>query len=351
MKAAVIEALQQPLVVREVPEPAPAADGAVVRVRACGICRSDWHAWMGDFAHLGVRLTLPHVLGHEFTGVVEAVGPQVRAFQVGERVVVPFSQGEGTCEFCRTGHSNVCAHGQMPGLTYWGGYGELVAVPHADLNLVRLPAGVDFVAGAALGCRFMTAFHALVDRAELRPGEWLAVFGCGGVGLSAVQIGAALGASVVAVDIGPQQLALARSLGAAATVDAGAGDPVAAVRSLTGGGAHVALVDAVGIAATCQGALLSLRRRGRHVQAGLTGGAERGVVALPVDAIVARELTVLGTYGMPAGRFPELLRLVEGGRLRPDALVTRTVPVEAAGEVLAAMGAFQTLGVTVIDGW
>jgi D-arabinose 1-dehydrogenase-like Zn-dependent alcohol dehydrogenase len=344
MIAAVMEALRQPLVIREVPDPAPAPDGAVVRVRANGVCRSDWHAWMGDTR----VISLPHVLGHEFTGVVEAVGSEVRAFRPGDRVIVPFSQGDGTCEMCRTGHENICDHVLLPGFNYWGGYAEYVAVPRAEANLIRLPDEVGFVEGASLGCRFMTAFHGLCDQAAVRPGEWVAVHGCGGVGLAAVHIASAIGASVVAVDIAPAALALAREVGAAATVDARDGDAARAVRELTGGGAHVS-VDALGIAATCRASVMSLRKRGRHLQIGLTTQAEQGQVALPVDAIVLRELRVIGTFGMQASRFPSLLRMVAAGRLKPGRLVTGTIPLAGVNDVLAAMTNFATVGVTVVD--
>lgn len=343
-----MEEIGKPLVVRSVPDPSPAPDGAVVRVAANGICRSDWHAWMGDWTWLGVRIPLPHVLGHEFTGVVEAVGAGVRHVRAGDRVIVPFSQGDGTCEMCRGGHENVCEHITMPGFSYWGGYAQYVAVPRADRNLVPLPAEVPFVAGASLGCRYMTAFHGLVDQAELRPGEWVAIHGCGGVGLAAVQIATALGAGAIAVDISPAALDLATQLGAAAVVDARTADPAKAIRELTGGGAHVS-VDALGIAVTCRASVLSLRRRGRHLQIGMTTQAERGQVALPVDAIVNRELMLVGTQGMQASRYPALLRLVAAGRLQPGRLVTGRVPLGAASGVLAAMTDFATTGVTVID--
>ncbi len=344
MIAAVMEAIGEPLVLRQVPDPSPAPDGAVVRVAANGVCRSDWHAWVGD-----VRVpALPHVLGHEFTGVVEAVGSEVKTHRPGERVIVPFSQGDGTCEMCRSGHENVCEHVHLPGFSSWGGYAEYVAVPRADANLIRLPDGVGFVEGASMGCRFMTSFHGLVDQAQVRAGEWVAIHGCGGIGLAAVQIATALGASVVAVDISPAALAMARELGAVATIDARDGDAVKAVREVTGGGAHVS-VDALGIAATCRAALMSLRTRGRHLQVGLPTQADHGQIPLNINAIVARELQVLGTFGMQPSRYPAMLRMVERGQLNPGRLVTGTIPLGKVSEVLAAMSGFATVGVTVVD--
>lgn len=348
MKAAVMEGVRQPLVVRDLPMPELPPHGALLRIEACGICRSDWHAWTGDWSWFGVHLQFPHVLGHEFAGVVEAVGPEVTRIRTGDRVVAPFSQGEGSCDWCRRGLPNLCDTPLTPGIAYRGGFGRYVASPHADVNLVPLPESVDFVSAAALGCRFMTAFHGLVSRAQVTAGEWVVVFGCGGAGLSAVHIAHALGASVIAVDLDDAKLAMARQLGASAVVHAGREVAVKTVRSLTGGGAHVA-VDALGIAETCRSAVLSLRKRGRHLQIGMTSAAEKGEIALPIDLIVLKELQILGTSGMPAPEFPTLLRMIERGQLTPGALVTREVELTRAGDVLVEMDSFSTLGVTVIN--
>ena len=348
MRAAVMEGVRQPLVVREVDDPSPGPDGVVLRVEANGICRSDWHLWTGDWSWFGLAVSLPHVLGHEFCGVIEEVGPEVTRWQPGDRVLVPFSMGEGTCEWCRTGHHNVCDTMLTPGVVSWGGYARRAAVPFADVNLVEIPEAVPFVEAASMGCRYMTSFHGVVDQAKVAAGEWVAVHGCGGVGLSAVQIATALGANVIAVDVSKEKLAFAKELGAVATVDASSGDPAATILELTRGGAHVS-IDALGIAATCRNSVNSLRKRGRHLQIGLTSAAEQGEVALPIDLIVLKEVTVVGTLGMQASRFPAMLQMVESGKLRPGKLVHRTVPLEEAGAVLASMDRFATVGVTVID--
>jgi D-arabinose 1-dehydrogenase-like Zn-dependent alcohol dehydrogenase len=348
MRAAVMEGVRQPLVVREVDDPSPGPDGVVLRVEANGICRSDWHLWTGDWSWFGLAVSLPHVLGHEFCGVIEEVGPEVTRWQPGDPVLVPFSMGEGTCEWCRTGHHNVCDTMLTPGVVSWGGYARRAAVPFADVNLVEIPEAVPFVEAASMGCRYMTSFHGVVDQAKVAAGEWVAVHGCGGVGLSAVQIATALGANVIAVDVSKEKLAFAKELGAVATIDASTGDPAAAILELTRGGAQVS-VDALGIAATCRNSVNSLRKRGRHLQIGLTSAAEQGEVALPIDLIVLKEVTVVGTLGMQASRFPAMLQMVESGKLRPGKLVHRTVPLEEAGAVLASMDRFATVGVTVID--
>ena len=346
MRAVAMEGLKQPLVVRNLPDPKITPKGAIVRVEANGICRSDWHAWVGSWP--GLELEFPHVLGHEFCGVIEEIGHQVERFAVGDRVLVPFSQGCGACEQCLNGHANVCQDGRAPGFEYWGGFGRLSHIPLADVNLVAMPETLSFVEGAGLGCRYMTAFHGLVDRARVSAGEWVSVHGCGGVGLSAVQIATALGANVIATDIDPAKLEFASRLGAVETVLVESADSAEAIQEITKGGAHVA-VDALGIRATCQSAVNSLRHRGRHVQIGQTGKDEQGLIGFPVDDMIEKELTVLGSQGMQASRYDAMLNMIEKGRLSPNELITRTVPLEETSAVMASMDDYETLGFCVID--
>jgi D-arabinose 1-dehydrogenase-like Zn-dependent alcohol dehydrogenase len=347
MRAAVLEAIDRPFVVRDVPTPPLVPNGVLLRVEANGICRSDWHIWKGDWSWVGLVPSLPAVIGHEFCGVVEEVGADVTRWKKGDRVIVPFSGGEGTCEFCRTGHHNVCDTPILPGLVFGGGFGRYSSVPYADVNLVRLPDSVEFVEAASMGCRFMTSFHGIVDQAQVRPGEWVAVHGCGGIGLSAIQIVSALGARAIAVDVAADKLAFAKEMGAEATIDASKEDVANAVATLTGGGAHVS-IDALGIAATCLNSILCLRKRGRHLQIGLTTAAEKGMVALPVDVIVFKELQLLGSLGMQAPHFTAMLAMVEARRLAPGKLVSRTVGLEDVTSVVESMGSYGTTGVTVI---
>ena len=348
MKAAVLEEFGKPLAITndwKDPECGPA--DAVLRVEANGICRSDWHLWQGGWEWIGFVPPLPTVLGHEYCGVVEEVGSEVKRFKKGQRVVVPFHHSCGICESCQAGHQNVCSDLQIPMFHYSGGFGQYAQVGRADVNLVPLPEDISFEAAASLGCRFMTAFHGVVHQAGVQPGEWVAVFGCGGVGLAAVEICTALGANVIAVSRGDKKLALAKELGAVHTVKAGDGAAEQIVE-LTGGGAHVS-VDALGIEATTLPAIAALRTRGRHVRIGMSGKEEKGQITLPVDVFVARELVFMGSFGMQAQRYPEMLRMVGAGQLHPEKLVEQRVSVEKASDVLESMSTFGTVGVAVIN--
>lgn len=344
MRAAVYEEFRSPLIVSTVPDPTPRDDGIVLEVRATGVCRSDWHGWMGHDRDIVV----PHVPGHEMAGVIAAVGKDVRQHAVGERVTLPFVCGCGDCEQCASGNQQVCDHQSQPGFTHWGCYAEFVAVHYADGNLVKLPDDVDVTTAASLGCRFATAFRAVVDQGRVRADQWVAVHGCGGVGLSAVMIAAAFGARVVAIDIDAGALAEARDCGADALVDATSTDDVAAaILDITSGGAHLS-VDALGAATISEQSIASLRKLGKHIQVGLMVGSDsRTEVAM--DRIIANELEILGSHGMQAHRYPEMLAMVADGQLDPARLVTRTVDLDTAAAELAREDYSVPPGVTVID--
>ncbi|MFB6296750.1 MAG: zinc-dependent alcohol dehydrogenase family protein [Halobacteriales archaeon] len=349
MRAAVLEEYGDPLAIAEVESPTPDPDGVVIEVEACGICRSDWHAWQGHGEWVDDQVPRGQVLGHEPAGTVVETGERVTGIVEGDPVAVPFCLGDGTCRYCQNGHGNVCPDGLALGFEPRapGAFAERVHVPHAEYNAIPLPEDVDRVEVAALGCRFATAYHGLAHRADLAAGEWVAVYGCGGVGLSAIHLADAMGASTVAVDVREEPLEMARDLGATRTIDAETiDDAPAEIRALTGEGADVS-VDALGLAETCRNAVASLRRGGRHVQLGLTTDAEEGEVALPLDEITMREIAVLGGRGMPPSRYDELLALLSAGRIDPGKLVTRRVPLAEVPDRLAAMGEYGTVGVEV----
>ncbi|MGV9271973.1 zinc-dependent alcohol dehydrogenase family protein [Streptomyces griseosporeus] len=346
MRAVVFEEYGRPAEVREVADPRPAVHGVVVRVEATGVCRSDWHGWQGH----DPDITLPHVPGHELAGVVEAAGPRVTRWRPGDRVTVPFVCACGTCAACAAGDQQVCERQTQPGFTHWGSFAQYVALDHADVNLVAVPEEMSYATAASLGCRFATAFRAVVQQGRTAAGEWVAVHGCGGVGLSAVMIAAACGARVVAVDVSPGALELAREFGAAACVDATrVPDTAAEIRDLTGGGAHLSL-DALGSPGTCAASVNCLRRRGRHVQVGLLPSAD-GTTPVPMARAIALELELLGSHGMAAHTYPAMLELVRSGAVRPDHLVTATIPLDAAPRALAGMGSAPAAGVTVVEPW
>jgi alcohol dehydrogenase len=313
----------------------------VLDVRATGVCRSDWHAWRGHDP-----VALPHVPGHEFAGVVARVGTDVVSWRPGDRVTAPFVCGCGVCAYCREGDPQVCPDQTQPGFTHHGSFAERVVVRAAEFNLVRLPESMSFVAAAGLGCRVATAYRALTAHGRLGAGEWLAVHGCGGVGLSAVMLGAALGARVVAVDVSADALALATARGAEVVVDASAADVPAVIQEITGGGAHVSL-DALGSPATAVASVLSLRRRGRHVQVGLLLGADSRP-PLPMDRVLAWELSVHGSHGIAAHEYAALLDLIATAGLDPATLIGRVVSLEEAGPALAAMDGPTPAGMTVV---
>lgn len=332
MRAVVIENFKEQPRVRDMPDPTPAPHGVVVSVEATGICRSDWHAWQGH----DEDVVLPHVPGHELAGTIVEVGYDVSRWQPGQRVTVPFVCACGTCEMCQNGEHQVCPFQTQPGFTRWGSFSELVALDHADVNLVALPNELASDTAAALGCRVATAYRAVAARGRVRAEQWLSVHGCGGVGLSAIIVGVALGARVVAVDIDQEALEMAETLGSASLVNAAVVDDVPqAVIEATEGGAHVA-VDAFGSPQTCADSILSLRRRGRQVQVGLLPAAV-GHPAVPMERVIAYELDLLGSHGMSVVDYPRLLDLVMSGRLPVDRLVRRRIGLHEIPETLAAL--------------
>ncbi len=343
MKAVLYEAFGGSPQIQTVADPTPTNNGVVVKVEATGVCRSDWHAWMGHEPDIA----LPHVPGHELAGVVAAVGRDVKRWKAGDRVTVPFACGCGDCPQCHSGNHQVCDHQFQPGFSAWGSFAEYVALDYADTNLVALPDEIGFATAASLGCRFVTSFRAIVDQGCVSPGDFVAVHGCGGVGLSAIMIANAMGAHVVAVDIDESSLQLAKTVGARHTINAQDSNDVAAtVRDLTGGGAHVSL-DALGHPQTCFNSIDSLRKRGRHVQVGLML-ADQAHPPVPMDRVISHELEIVGSHGMQAHRYDAMMAMIQSGRLTPEQLVGREISLAESIEVLTTMDQFKTTGVTVV---
>ncbi|QKE83363.1 alcohol dehydrogenase catalytic domain-containing protein [Arthrobacter sp. NEB 688] len=348
MRALVYDAFREPLRVTELPDPAAPQGGAVVRVLSAGLCRSDWHGWMG---HDGDIATFPHVPGHELAGVVESVGDGVDPAWVGRPVTAPFVQACGACPTCAAGDGQVCPHQRQPGFTDPGCFAERVVVRAAGTNLVALPDAVPPEVAAGLGCRVATAHRAVVARGRVAPRDTVLVSGCGGVGLASVAIAVALGARVAATDLDPASRARAEALGAELTLDAALdpADLVAAVADWSGGGARVG-VEAVGAPAACRTGILALGRRGRHVQVGLLPPAA-GSATVPMERVIGWELDVLGSHGMAAADYAGLLDDVADGRLDLGALLAPSDPagLEETGHLLARMGDAGSRGMVLVD--
>jgi alcohol dehydrogenase len=343
MRAVVYEKFGQLPSIQIMPDPAPSPNGVVIKVEATGVCRSDWHGWMGH----DDDIELPHIPGHEFAGVITAVGHKVQRWEEGERVTVPFVGGCGHCSQCVVGQHQVCDQQFQPGFTHWGSFAEYVAIDYADVNLVALPKSMLFTTAASLGCRFVTSFRAVVDQGRVSAGEWVAIHGCGGVGLSAIMIANALGANVIAIDVSDETLLLAKSLGAIATINASRQtDVIDMVRELTGGGAHVS-IDALGHQTTCFNSISNLRKRGRHVQVGLML-AEHGLPQIPMGQVIANELEIVGSHGMQAHRYLAMFNMISAGKLCPEKLVGNTISLSGSIQALTTMDTANTQGVTVI---
>lgn len=344
MKAAIYEGFQKPVTIQNVPDPSPKADGVVVKVKATGLCRSDWHGWMGH----DTDIELPHIPGHELAGEIVALGKSVKNFKIGDRVTVPFVAGCGKCGECISGNHQVCDHQSQPGFTHWGSFAEYVALDYADINLVKLPEEIEYTTAATLGCRFITSFRAVVAQGKVSAGQTVAIHGCGGVGLSAVMIANAIGAYVIAIDIDDQTLALAKSLGANTVINSrNYEDIVQHVRDLTKGGVHVSL-DALGSAETCFNSIANLRKRGKHIQVGLMTGDHQHP-KVPMDRVLADELEIIGSHGMQAYKYTEMLNMIRNGMLHPDKLIEKTISLEEGAIALPKMNEFSSSGVVVID--
>ena len=343
MKALLYESFQSKPIITQVPDPSPTKSGVVIDVKATGLCRSDWHGWMGH----DEDIQLPHVPGHEFAGIIQAVGSEVKNWKVGDRVTVPFVSGCGKCPECASGNHQVCDDQFQPGFTHWGSFAEFVAIDRADINLVMLPETMTFQTAASLGCRFATSFRAVVDQGKVTGGQWVAIHGCGGVGLSAIMIANALGAQVIAIDIDQEKLKLAQKIGAVATIDASNSNVVEVVREISKGGVHVS-VDALGSPVTLFNSVSCLRKRGKHIQVGLLLADQKNS-AIPMNLVLSKELEIYGSHGMQAWRYPEMVQMITAGKMNPELLIGNSITLEAAAIALTEMNEFRGQGLTIID--
>lgn len=351
MRAAVFKEVGEPVEIEEVDDPECGPEDVVVETEASGVCRSDWHVWQGDWDWVGVVPDEGQIFGHEPAGTVIEVGDDVSNVSEGDQVTVPFNLSDGSCPHCRAGMSNICDNLVPLGFTphAQGAWAEKFTVPDADQNAVVLPDGVEPMDVAGLGCRFATSFHGVIHRGEVQPGDWVAVHGCGGIGLSAVHIADAAGANVIAVDLDDEKLEFAEELGAVETINATEVDNAGHMAAgIAGDGCDVA-VDGLGIEATCRNAMDSLGKRGTHVQLGLTTSEEEGEVSLPVDEIVFTEREFVGSFGMQPNRFDEIFQMMQTGKLEPSKIIGETIALEDVPDTLESMSEFDTIGFPVID--
>jgi alcohol dehydrogenase len=344
VKAAVYTSFGGEIDIVDVSDPTPTQGGVVLGLGANGICRSDWHAWKGH----DPTVALPQVPGHEMAGTIVAKASDVVDFKVGERVTVPFALGCGDCPQCLSGNQQICDNDYQPGFSGWGSFAEFVAVPYAAENLVRLPDEMSFESAASLGCRFATAYRAVVDKGAVTSGTTVAVWGCGGVGLSAVMIAAALGAEVVAIDVDAEALELAVRFGAAHVVQSDSTtDAVAAVQVLLKGGAEVS-IDALGSNETAVSSIRCVAKRGRHIQIGLMIGDSADPV-IPMWLLHGREIEMHGVHGMPSWQYPPMLEMIASGRVAPGKLVGNELTLKQGARHLMSMDTYPGNGLVVIN--
>ena len=343
MRAAYYEQFKSSIRIETLQDPSPGEGEAIIRVRATGICRSDWHGWQGHDSDV----QLPHVPGHELAGTIEAIGASIRKWKIGDRVTVPFCVGCGSCPQCSNGQEQICDNYFQPGFTGWGSFAEFVKIKYADHNLVRLPDSIDYSTAAVLGCRFITSWRGVTAQGNIKPGEWVAVHGCGGVGLSAIMIAAAFGAYPIAIDIDDAKLKFAESIGAVKTINASKSISVSdEIKSITKGGARLS-IDALGSRETCRNSILCLKKQGRHVQLGLLAGSEANP-PLPMSAVIANELEIVGSHGMQAHQYPPMLDMITSGKIQPQKLLGKIVSLEEGVVELMNLNSFKNIGVTVI---
>lgn len=343
MKAIVYERFQGLITLQNVADPVTPEDGVIIEVKASGLCLSDWHGWMGN----DKDIKLPHVPGHELAGVILEIGSEIKKFKVGDRVTVPFVSGCGHCPQCNTGNHQICDNQFQPGFTHWGSFAQYVAIHYADTNLVKLPDEMDFTTAASLGCRFATSFRGIVDQGRIKNNDWVVIHGCGGVGLSSIMIANALGANVIAVDIDNVKLDFAKSIGASNSINSNESENlIEEIKEISNGGAHVS-VDALGHPEILMNSISCLRKKGRHLQIGIMP-SEHTNSKIPIDKIIANELELVGSHGMQANRYDQMLDMIKLGKLNPSLLVANTINLNEVIDKLPTLNQSKTIGISVI---
>ena len=321
MRAIYFEEFNGLISIKEIPVPQVKPTGAVIKVMSTGMCRSDWHGYVGHDSDI----KLPHVPGHEFAGEIHELGNKVMNFHVGQRVTVPFINGCGTCEFCKVGESQVCPTQTQPGFTQFGSFAEYVHIENADFNLIPLPNEIDFDAAAALGCRFATSYRGLVVKANLKPGHVISIFGCGGVGLSALIIAKKIGATVICIDLQENVLTKAKALGADLVINPNIENVLEKISEFTNLKGVDVSVDALGSMPTSNQSILALKRLGKHVQLGLLPSPD-GTTPIPMARAIAYELEILGSHGLSSSQYQDLLKFVAAHKIDLIDLVSEVVP-------------------------
>ncbi|MFA5861010.1 MAG: zinc-binding dehydrogenase [Candidatus Thermoplasmatota archaeon] len=324
MQAAVFHGAGKPLSIEKVPVPQPGSGDVLVKVAACGFCHTDLH-----YLDHGVPTAKkpPLILGHETSGTVATLGPGSTRWKQGDRVLLPAVLPCGRCQACRTGRENICADMRMFGNHVDGGFAEYVLAPEKDL--IALPPDIDLEKASIIADALSTPYHAVVNRAQVRAGEWVAIVGCGGVGMNAVQFAAASGANVLAIDLRDDKLDVARKLGAVETINPTRSPKEFAkdVRRITGGGADVA-IEAVGSPATIDTAFSTLRRGGRVC---LIGYSEKPA-ELPAAKVMFFEYTIMGSLGCRPADYPRIVEMVRRGHVKLDPLVTSRTQLSQVNE-------------------
>ena len=363
MEAAVYRAFGGPIRIETIPIPVCPDDGVLLRVKAVGVCRSDWHGWKGHDDDI-IQHGLPFVPGHEVCGIITEIGKHItqnnaKKFRIGDRVAVPFILSCGTCRYCQDYHqSTVCTAQKQPGFTQYGGFAEYLAVPRAERNLAMLPSNVSFPQAAALGCRFTTAYRAVLQQGRLsRDDTSIAIFGCGGLGLSCIMWAVTVKCPVIiAVDVSDPALHKAQQLGATHIINTRNMDTTTLRRCVEeivqNDGVDVS-VEASGFIAACENAIHCTRRGGRMVQVGLlssssSGGPHQQHPIIPMNMIAGKEIEVIGSHGFSATDLPILLDMVSRNVIDPALLIEREVTLKEGAKAIEDMDHSSPLGIIMV---